>query len=57
VDSGRVKPAKPCAQCGELFPKLKLCTRCRSVSYCSKECQVAHWKAGHKQVCKEQPAE
>jgi hypothetical protein len=55
--SSKVKPAKPCANCGELFPKLKVCTRCRSVSYCSKDCQLAHWRAGHKQVCKEQPAE
>jgi hypothetical protein len=54
--SSRTKPAKPCAACGELFPKLQRCTRCRAVSYCSKQCQVAHWKAGHKQVCKEQPA-
>jgi hypothetical protein len=54
--SSTVKPAKPCAACGELFPKLKVCTRCRAVSYCSKDCQVAHWKAGHKQVCQEQPA-
>jgi hypothetical protein len=50
------KPPKPCANCGELFPKLKVCTQCRGVSYCSKECQLAHWKAGHKQVCKAQPA-
>jgi hypothetical protein len=55
--SSKVKPAKPCANCGELFPKLKLCTRCRSVSYCCKDCQVAHWKAGHKRECQEQPAE
>jgi hypothetical protein len=53
--SSKVKPSKPCTQCGELFPKLHRCTRCKAVSYCSKQCQVAHWKAGHKQVCKESP--
>ena len=28
------------------------CSRCRSVAYCSPECQRAHWKAGHKTECK-----
>jgi hypothetical protein len=27
------------------------CTRCRGARYCCKEHQVAHWKAGHKEVC------
>eukprot|EP00980_Cylindrotheca_fusiformis_P015541 scaffold4424_cov102-Cylindrotheca_fusiformis.AAC.1 len=30
--------------------KLALCARCKMISYCSKECQVAAWKA-HKKVC------
>ena len=30
---------------------LKACGRCRRVAYCSKKCQVAAWKAGHKQEC------
>jgi hypothetical protein len=46
---------RPCARCGQLFAKLKRCTRCKDVSYCSRECQVAHWKAGHKEECKEYP--
>jgi TPR repeat protein len=32
----------------------KACSRCKLVHYCSKECQVAHWKrevGGHKQFC------
>ena len=29
---------------------LKACSVCRSVSYCSKECQKSHWKV-HKTVC------
>jgi hypothetical protein len=28
------------------------CTRCKSVSYCGKECQVKDWKASHKAECK-----
>jgi hypothetical protein len=54
--SSRVKPSRPCAQCGELFPKLKQCSRCKAVAYCSRDCQLAHWKAGHKQACQEQTA-
>jgi hypothetical protein len=29
----------------------KLCARCKNACYCSKECQKAHWKAGHKKEC------
>jgi hypothetical protein len=55
------KKSRPlcCAKCGNLpsAPKggkpkpLGLCTKCRSVGYCSKECQVAHWKEAHKDEC------
>lgn len=33
--------------------KYDKCSRCLGVSYCSKACQVQHWKAagGHKQAC------
>ena len=51
-----------CANCG-LRPQqqqhqnqekeqFKFCARCRSFNYCSKKCQVVHWKAGHKVDCK-----
>lgn len=30
---------------------LKNCAKCKSAWYCSKECQVSHWKAGHKSDC------
>ncbi|KAL7494946.1 hypothetical protein ACHAWT_003550 [Skeletonema menzelii] len=30
--------------------KLPMCIRCKTVSYCNKECQVAAWKA-HKKTC------
>ncbi|KAG2497655.1 hypothetical protein HYH03_004394 [Edaphochlamys debaryana] len=31
--------------------QLKRCRGCAQASYCSGECQAAHWKAGHKAVC------
>jgi hypothetical protein len=31
---------------------LQLCTGCKGVRYCCREHQVAHWKAGHKEVCR-----
>ena len=42
-----------CANCGNRkMEKLMVCARCKSFSYCSKACQVKHWKAGHKVDCK-----
>lgn len=44
-----------CANCGaaELKSggKMMQCSGCKSFFYCCKECQVAHWKAGHKHHC------
>ena len=31
--------------------KFKLCSACKSIYYCCKECQKADWKAGHKKTC------
>ncbi len=40
-----------CIACGDrFFDKLKFCTCCRKVRYCSKKCQKGHWKE-HKKVC------
>jgi hypothetical protein len=41
--------AAVCATCGR--PADKRCSKCRSVWYCSCECQKRHW-ATHKPVCK-----
>ena len=30
---------------------LQCCSRCKAVLYCGRECQVADWKKGHKNVC------
>jgi hypothetical protein len=34
--------------------KLLRCGSCGEVFYCSKSCQVQHWKSGHKRDCKKQ---
>ena len=43
---------KPCSHC---FAKeaAHVCSGCRNTRYCSKECQKADWKKGHKNTCKE----
>ncbi|XP_073396354.1 uncharacterized protein [Physcomitrium patens] len=33
-------------------PTRRRCSRCKSISYCSRECQVKHWSDGHKYNCK-----
>lgn len=39
-----------CNNCGRGDLPLKSCAACKSVSYCSRECQVANWKL-HKAAC------
>ncbi|KAF8086077.1 hypothetical protein N665_0635s0008 [Sinapis alba] len=39
-----------CSVCGKL--STKKCSRCKSVRYCSAECQKSDWNSGHKQQCK-----
>lgn len=41
-------PDPPCASCGKSAHLH--CSRCKSVRYCSKECQTNHWPA-HKAPC------
>lgn len=36
--------------------QLKFCSRCKSVQYCSKDCQTKHWPE-HKKVCKQMAAQ
>ncbi|KAG8636438.1 ubiquitin carboxyl-terminal hydrolase 18 isoform X2 [Manihot esculenta] len=40
-----------CANCGN--HGTKKCSRCKSVRYCSTECQQADWKSGHNSKCKD----
>ena len=57
-------PDERCAACGlkaklnmgcgsgePLYIRLRPCSRCKEVRYCNRECQLKHWKAGHKNVC------
>ena len=32
---------------------MKKCAKCKQVFYCSRECQVAHWKSGHRRECEQ----
>lgn len=51
VESGSDGNAKDrCANCGKTDAPLSLCGRCKSVAYCSRPCQVAHYKQ-HKARC------
>ncbi|KXZ55345.1 hypothetical protein GPECTOR_3g476 [Gonium pectorale] len=36
---------------GEASHVVKGCSACRSAVYCGRQCQVAHWRAGHREVC------
>jgi TPR repeat protein len=49
-------PSVCCSACNTPQPSgqtFRKCTGCRTVQYCNKECQRAHWSpGGHKQVCK-----
>ena len=48
-----------CASCGkgeEEIENLKLCTACKMVKYCSRECQIAH-RSQHKKECRKRAAE
>jgi hypothetical protein len=39
-----------CDHC-EKMVELRKCSRCHAVSFCSRECQLASWKVGHKLTC------
>lgn len=47
------KFSRHCASChaSEDEKKLMKCARCQMKWYCSRECQKAHWKKGHKLYC------
>lgn len=46
-DKGR----KVCQSCLEHAEKLLRCGRCKTIRYCSKECQSKHWRI-HKDMCR-----
>ncbi|KAK7178332.1 hypothetical protein PSPO01_15620 [Paraphaeosphaeria sporulosa] len=39
-----------CSTCQKVAPDLKRCAKCRSVYYCSRDCQKSDWKL-HKKIC------
>lgn len=45
---------RTCAEC-QTVGALKVCTRCRTIRYCSRECQLKHWPT-HKMNCEPQPS-
>jgi hypothetical protein len=49
-DSTLVKICGYCESVEDSENKLRSCSRCLLVAYCSKVCQRAHWKNGHKQA-------
>lgn len=40
-----------CEACGKQAVGLRACARCRTVRYCSRKCQAAHWSQ-HKRECR-----
>lgn len=44
-----------CHYCGKQDEanKIQKCSGCKQAEYCSRKCQVADWKAGHKKYCKQ----
>lgn len=43
-----------CENCQTVEPndtKFNVCSKCMMVCYCSRDCQVVHWKAVHKKEC------
>mmetsp|Transcript_10421 Transcript_10421/g.12684 ORF Transcript_10421/g.12684 Transcript_10421/m.12684 type:complete len:566 (+) Transcript_10421:34-1731(+) len=45
---------RTCANCKKYLGEVekKKCAGCKTVTYCGRECQVAHWSNGHKAECK-----
>ncbi|GLI67465.1 hypothetical protein VaNZ11_011653 [Volvox africanus] len=42
---------RECASCKKLFQKAMTCGKCKQVWYCGRDCQMAHWRAGHREEC------
>ena len=56
IDTIKVQESKKCSYCSKKAEdcpggKLKNCAKCSGAWYCSRDCQVAAWKAGHKRDC------
>ena len=40
-----------CDYCLQVIPKRLQCTKCKTATYCSRNCQIEAWKKGHKKEC------
>ena len=45
------KKVRMCENCGKVAEKMKKCSVCRLVRYCSEECQLEDWTE-HEGLCK-----
>ena len=53
MEEGTSKKTYLCTNCQKKYNrKLSLCSRCKTVAYCSSKCQKEDWKKAHKLVCK-----
>ena len=41
---------RTCENCGIAIQRIHVCSGCRKVAYCNKQCQRTHWKV-HKKTC------
>lgn len=41
-----------CVACHATSDSVQACSNCHKAYYCSKECQIKHWREGHKDICK-----
>lgn len=42
-----------CAVCQAVFVgRLKCCTQCKAIYYCSRNCQKEDWRGGHREACR-----
>ena len=58
IHMGHLCSLPECQKKGETVENgLQRCARCKVTSYCSKDCQVKHWKSGHSVDCKKTVAE
>ncbi|GIL93195.1 hypothetical protein Vretimale_8213 [Volvox reticuliferus] len=44
-------PLRECTSCKKLFQTVMACGKCKQVWYCGRDCQMAHWRAGHRKEC------
>lgn len=50
----RAQVRRKCNQCSDEedpAAPLRVCSSCKQCRYCSRECQVKHWRAGHSKEC------